>query len=336
MQAVPVRGLDPGQSLNQERVESLVPVRVGLTARTHHAHPPAAAVEIERKSPEVTARNATVKAEAAAEGAAAVVAAVTHHDRGLVAAGHLRALQRRMTSRYRKKKTASRRSVTIGRIRIRRTRNRIAVVGFRLGKGTAVGGIVDLVLEADVMGQEAGKTARDLDIVQDLATGLDREIGPVRQDAGLAHLEAAEDETTAVNIAAVEPAAEIVTPEETTAAAIVAVRLSAAVVAVAAGVAAVAASPSRDAEKVLPLVTTTDAPQESARATNGDARTNNQLLRGHQWVRQLLDLMTDEVVDLILTVATIMVIGTLAVSSLTSDENQSKTVVIGMMIERDR
>ena len=147
---------------------------------------------------------------------------------------------------------------------------------------------------------------------------------------------------TAVNIVAAEPVAGAVTVEMTTAPA-AAARPSVVVEAVeVVGVTAVATSLlSRDVVRVRhPGTTATEivVPQESAKAINGAGRTNSQHLQGHPWVHRLLGSMIDEVtmLDLVLTIVTVIVIGILAASNQMLDEDQSRTVVIGMMIEKDR
>lgn len=209
-------------------------------------------------------------------------------------------------------------------------------------KGTVVGGTAVPALEADVMGHEAAKTAHALDIAPDRATDLDREIDPVLKNAGRGHLEEGKDEAIAVNIVAAEPVAGVVTVEMTTAPA-AAARPSVVVEAVeVVGVTAVATSLlSRDVVRVRhPGTTATETvvPQESAKAINGAGRTNSQHLQGHPWVHRLLGSMIDEVtmLDLVLTIVTVIVIGILAASNQMLDEDQSRTVVIGMMIEKDR
>lgn len=299
-------------------------------------------MEIERKSPKVATKNAMVKAEAAA-GAAGAAVAVIRHDRvpDHVAADHHHALPRKMISRYRRRKTVSRKSVTTVRTRILRTRNQIVADALQPGR-IAVGEIDDHAREADVMGHEAGKTDHVLDIVRDLATDLDQGIGRVLQNAGLDHLAEGEDEAIAANIVAVELVAAVGIPVEMTAVPIGAVRPSVAEeAAVEVGVTVQAASHhSLDAAKALhPVSTTTEtvALQESAKTTNGGDQTNNRFLQGHRWVRQLLGSMIEEltIVDLLLIIATVIVIGTLAVSNQMLDEDQA-TVIIGMMIEKDR
>lgn len=226
------------------------------------------------------------------------------------------------------------------------------MVAFQLGREIAEEEIVDRALVADAMGRVAEKIVQDPVIAQGHGTDLDQGIDPARRDVGRDHPEEAEDETIAVNIAAAELVAVAVIPVETMVVPIVAARRTAVVeeeeeekeeAAAVVGVTAVATSHNPDAVRVLHLVSTitgTVALRESVKAAaNGVARTNNRLLRqGHPWVHQLLGSMIDEVtiVDLILTIATLVVVGTLAVSSLMVDEDLSRTVIIGMMIEKDR
>lgn len=225
------------------------------------------------------------------------------------------------------------------------------MVAFQPGKEIAEEEIVDRALVADAMGRVAERIVQDRDIAQGHGTDLDQEIDPARRDVGRDHPEEEEDETIAVNIAAAELVAVAVIPVETMVVPIVAARRTVVVEeeeeekeeAAAVGVTAVATSHNPDAVRVLHLVSTitgTVALRESAKAAaNGVARMNNRLLRqGHPWVHQLLGSMIDEVtiVDLILTIATLVVVGTLAVSSLMLDEDLSRTVIIGMMIEKDR
>lgn len=154
-------------------------------------------METERKSPQPLVRNVTAKVAAAVGGAAAVVVAVIRQDRDRdpVAADRRRDIPRRMTSRYRRKKTASRRNVTTVRIRNRRARNRIAAVACRVEKAIVAEGVAAPAPVVDATDLEVEKITPDPAIGPDHASGLARGIGPVRRDAGPDRPGEAEDET---------------------------------------------------------------------------------------------------------------------------------------------
>lgn len=289
-----------------------------------------------------------VKAGAVAEEAVVAVVVVIHHvrDQGRVAAVRLHVQPRRMILRYRRRKTASKKSVTTDRIRIHPHRIQTAVVVVQTEKESVLEEIVDPGLAADAMVRGTEKIGHDLGIAQGLVTDPVRGIDPAHQDAGLDHQEEGDetkDEIIAVNIAAAELEALVVMPAETIAVPVAAVHPPAEVVApaVVAGVIVVGTSHRQGVVRAHRRVTTTtgiDALQESVKVINGVDPTNNLLLRGHLWARRRLDSMIDEVaiLVLILLIATVTVIGIIAVNSLMLGEDQSRTVVIGIMIEKDR
>lgn len=148
-------------------------------------------MEIARKNLAEVSRNAMAKVEAAAEVVVVVAAVVTHPDRGVVraAVGRRPGRPKMMTSRYRRKKTASRRSVTIVRIRTRRILNRTAVAELPPGRATAVAETVVPILVDGAMDREIGGIAPGLKIGLDRAIGLALGIVPVHPDAGPARPE---------------------------------------------------------------------------------------------------------------------------------------------------